>query len=297
MKSLFKIMFGALVLAAGLLGAVPVHGADDQIVAVLSSNGTPYKQALEGLQQALGYAVPSYVLTEGQPKIPENARIIIAIGGKATVFPYPGRRLLIYCLAPGIKVKPEDHDGPLLKIHTSPSVHTVISQLKELQPALKRIAVLWAGDSIQDYIDQKKEIANSLGVEIVSDRIRDPQDLPDHLRALKGKVDAIWFPPDAAMVTPRNFITVKEFASSNGIPFYVPSDGMVEQGATASVYRSFYEIGQTAGEMAHLRLQGHSNVDNVFSNQEHVAINMTSAKACGLPLSSEVLKKAEKVFP
>src|SRR5207249_9943195 len=121
-----------------------------------------------------------------------------------------------------------------------------IAEFKQLQPALKRLAVVWAGESIQDYIDQKNDIADRLGVEMVSDRVRNSDDLPDHLRALKGKVDAVWLPPDAAMVTPKNFATIKEFSLANGIPFYVPSEGLVAQGAAVSVSASFTDIGALA---------------------------------------------------
>ncbi len=204
---------------------------------------------------------------------------------------------MIYCLAPGTKINPENHSGGLLKIHTSPSVYLTLSKLKELQPSLKRLAVIWSSDSIQDFIDQRKDIAQRLGIEMVSDRVRNLDDLPDHLRALKGKIDAIWMPPDVAMVTPKNFTTIKEFSLANGIPFYVPSEGLVEQGAMASVTSSFTEIGSLTGKMARQALAGPLDTDRVFPEKIHVAVNLRTAKTCNLNISPELLKQAEMVIP
>jgi putative ABC transport system substrate-binding protein len=275
----------------------PVFGSDDGVVAVLSSHSGPYQQAFEGFQQAFGHSIPSFALSDGTPRIPSGTRVILAIGGKAALYSYPSGPLLVYCLAPGTKVKAEGHSGGLLKIHTNPSVFLTVSKFKELQPSLTRLAVVWAGDSIQDYIDQTKDIAERLGVDMVSDRVLNPNDLPDHLRALKGKVNAIWLPPDAAMVTPKNFATIKEFSLANSIPFYVPSDGLVDQGATASVYCSFGEIGALAAQMVHQALNGALNTDRAFPEKTHLAVNLTAAKVCNLKISSEVLKQADKVVP
>jgi hypothetical protein len=275
-----------------------VFGADEPVIVVLTSNTGAYKEALQGFQEAYGHTVPIYALSEGEPRIPSGTRVIVAIGGKAALYDkYPDHALLIYCLAPGTKIKPDGHPGGLLKIHTSPGPYLSISKFKELQPSLKRLVVIWAGDSIQDYIDQKKDISQRLGVEIISDRVQNPVDLPDHLRALKGKIDGIWLPADASMVTPRNFETIKGFSISNSIPFYVPSDGLVEQGALASVTGSFADIGALAGKMAGEALKGPLQTDRVFVETSHVTVSLSSAKNCNLTIPPDVLKQVEKVFP
>jgi hypothetical protein len=291
--------YSLVLLTLAAVGALPARasGADDAVVAVLSSNSGPYQQAFQGFQQAFGSAIPSYTLSEGKPTIPSRARVIVAFGGKAALAHYPMHGTLIYCLAPGTKIGPEEHDGPLVKVHTSPAVLLTVQKFKELQPALKRLAVLWAGESIKDYFEHKKDVAGRLGVDLVSDRVTDPDELPNHLRTLKGTVDAIWLPPDAAMVTPKNFATIKEFSLANGIPFYVPSEGLVEQGATASLSASFGEIGALAARMAHQAQDGPPNVDNVFPEKSHLAVNLTAARACNLKISPDILKQADKVVP
>ncbi len=265
----------------GGLGLCPLRAfaANDAVIVVLSSNSGPYQHAFIGLKEAFGQSVPSWVVSEGELRIPPNTRVIVAVGGKAAVYPsYPPNSFLIYCLSPGIRLAVGEHPGGILEIQTSPSVYSTLSKFKELQPSLKRLVVLWSSEAIKVYFDQKKEIADRLGVELISDRVRNSDDLPDHLRALKGKVDALWLPSDAAMITPKNFATIKEFSLGNGIPFYVPSEGLVEQGATASVSASFEELGALAAQMAHQALKGPLNTDRVFPEKYHVAVNLTSAK-------------------
>src|SRR5690349_7899748 len=110
------------------------------VVAVLSSNSGPYREALEGFTSAFGRTVTSFSLSEGDPKIPSGTRVIVAIGSKAALYPhYPSQATLIYCLAPGTKIKPSEHSGPLVKVHTSPSIKLTLSKFKEIQPSLKKL--------------------------------------------------------------------------------------------------------------------------------------------------------------
>jgi hypothetical protein len=67
-----------------------------------------------------------------------NDKVIIAIGGKAAIYPYPEGPILIYCVAPNIKLNNRNHAGSLVKIQTNPSVFVTISRYKELQPSLRR---------------------------------------------------------------------------------------------------------------------------------------------------------------
>jgi len=289
--------FFLFALLAGAVLPVAAFGSDDSVVAVLSSDSGPYRQAFDGFQKAFGREVHVYSLSEGEPKIPPETRVIVAFGGKAALYPYQPGPLLIYCLAPGTKIKAGEHRGGLLKIHTSPNVYMTLSKFKDLQPTLKRLAVIWAGDSIKDYVAQKKDMADRTGIEMLSDRVLNPDDLPNHLRALKGKIDAIWLPPDAFIVTPKNFATIKAFSLANNIPFYVPSNALVEQGGTASANCSFEEIGELVAQMVPQALSGSLTTDNVFPSLLHFSVNLSAAKTDNLKIPPELLKQADLVVP
>src|SRR5688572_19803327 len=82
-----------------------LEGAEAPLVVVLSSNSGPYKEAFQGFQEAFGQTVPVLVMTQGDPQVPRHTRVIVAIGGKAALYPnYPPNARLIYALAPGIRI-------------------------------------------------------------------------------------------------------------------------------------------------------------------------------------------------
>ncbi len=78
-QTLYRFFLSALLGLAVSPGQV--FCSDDAVVAVLTTRSGPYQQALEGFQQAFGHPVPSYALSDGEPKIPSGTRIIVAIGG------------------------------------------------------------------------------------------------------------------------------------------------------------------------------------------------------------------------
>jgi putative tryptophan/tyrosine transport system substrate-binding protein len=273
-------------------------GADEPVVVVLSSNSGPYKEAFQGFQEAFGQPVPFFVLAKDDLKVPLQTRVIVAIGGKAALYAkYPSQSTLIYCLAPGTRIGASEHSGMRVKIHTSPSPLLVISKMQAIQPSLKRLGVLWSGESIRDYFDQKDVVLKRFGIELVSHRVVRADDLPDHLRAMEGKVDAIWLPPDATMVTPKNFTTIKGFAVAHQIPFYVPSEGLVEQGAVASFSTSFKEIGALVARTVQKSRSEGMMPESVFPDSIRWAINASAAKACNLKIPAEMLQQADKLIP
>jgi len=272
----------------------------EEVVAVLSSDAAPYEEALNGLRETYSQPIVTIRLAREAFKLPRDGAIVVAFGGKAALevasssFQGP----IIYGLAPGVKLHTQPRSGTLVKIHTSPAIALVLKRYKELQPSLHRLAVLWIGDSIADYFEQKEQLQTSFGVELISVRMKTLDDLPTQLRNLQGKTDAIWMPPDASLITPQSFAAVREFCRAQHIPFYVPSDGLVDKGATAAVYTSFHDLGRIAGSVAK-KVDARDVTDStvVFPDKASIAINVSAAAQSGLKIPTEILQKADKVVP
>jgi ABC-type uncharacterized transport system substrate-binding protein len=267
------------------------------VLAVLSSNLAPYEEAYAGFQEAIGESTPQITLSQGKLEVPNSTRIIVAIGGKAALANYPEGKLLIYCLAPGVQVKSQGRDTRVIKIHNSPQGVRVISKLKEIQPGLKHLAVLWTSPSLEDYVSNTSR-SPDLGIAVSTERLESTDDLPNRLRALKGKADALWVLPDPLLINPTTIAMLKEYSWSNRIPFYAPTEGLVEQGgAVAAVSSSFRETGRVAGLAARRATAGTLDISEIYPEQIHITLNMTVAKQTGLEISSTVLKEANKVLP
>ncbi len=283
--------------AAALSVAAAPHSWGAEVIAVLSSSMGPYQQALAGFVEAYGQPVPSQVLSEGDPLIASDTRLIVAIGGKAAIHAYPSRLPVLYFMAPGTYMSATDRRAPMIKIYMTPSASVTIHKLKELQPAMTTLGILTATNSRDEFNLQMMEVGQSLGVDVIIENLASVDDLPDHLRSLKSKINALWMPPDPLLLTPRNFKMMNEFCQSNNIPFYVSTAQLVDLGATGAIITSFKDIGRCAAETAKKVLAGKYQGDKVYPERFETILNSSAIKKANSPLSPEAVRHADKVIP
>jgi ABC-type uncharacterized transport system substrate-binding protein len=268
------------------------------VVVVLSSESGPYEEALAGFRESFSQPFATLVLSKGDPDIPKSTHLIVAIGGKAAMYPYEAWRVpLIYCVAPGVYANREQHTGPQTKVYVSPPPRILLQKLKELQPGLRRLGALWVGESALTYGPALKHEGERLGVTVLTERLKSPDELPDYLRAIKGRADALWIAPDPQLITPQSFGMMRQFALNNSIPLYASIDGLADKGAAASVSVSFHEMGRKAGVMAMQALAGTSEVPTAaYGDTVSVTINTAAAVQSGLSIPAEILNKADRVI-
>lgn len=282
----------ALAVAAAL--ALCAESRAAEVVAVLGSELGPYREAYESLRTAYGSDIE--ILPLGV-KPPRSAKVVVALGGKAALQPYSERVALIYGLAPGLEITPETHDGPIAKIKMEPAAGALIKKLRELQPGLRKLGVVWSSENRTSEIRQLAETSAASGVTVVVERISGSGELPAALRRLKGAVGALWLPPDPLVINARNFETIKQFAYENDVPFYVPTSGLVEKGAPAAVAVSPRETGRAAAAAARAALGGSALPAEIFIDRVEVFINASAAAECGLAIPESAAKAAAKVHP
>lgn len=285
------------VLTAGMWLAASGTGWAQDVVAVLSSNLVPYREALEGFQEVFGESVPTYNLSENSPKLPPGTRVVVSFGGKAALFPYPEAVTLIYAMAPGIDFKFAKRPGPSVQIEMLTDERAIVPKLKDIQPALKRLAVLWVSNSIDDNVERMQEASAPMEIEIVPERLKSPDELPERLRSIYKDVDAIWLMPDPFLINSQSFAVLKEFSWSNKVPLYVPAAGLVEQGATASISASFREIGRAAASAARRVLAKKPVEDPVYPEKVETVLSLKAATNAGLLIPPDVVKSLDKVVP
>ncbi len=257
-------------------------GQGQEVVAVLSSRLGPYLEAFDGFQQAFGRPVRSIELREDNLEMHDETRVVVAFGGKAALSNYPDHVVLIYCMAPGTRMAPGRRPGSVVEIRMLPRAGSVFSKFRQIQPSLQRIALLWSAPSMEEYLPQVWEAARIAGVEVRSERLEVPADLPDRVRALYGNVDAIWLLPDPILVNEQSFSILKEFSWANRVPFYAPTAGLVDRGATASVSTSFREIGREAARAVRDVLRGNPVPGTVYPREVEVTLHAKAAEVFSL---------------
>ena len=282
-------------LVAAIL-AVPACAAP-QVQAVLSADTRPYREAWEGFLAELGDAAALDVVgVPDSDKSFESARVIVAFGSKAALQEYPPGRKLIITMAPSVSKRGRGRTD-LVHVAMTPSPRALLASLRALQPGLKSLAVVWKSEFYGDqYVPLLREAGKAIGVEVNSVEVGDDADIPDLMRSLYGRADALWLPPDPLVISEANFILFKDFSLSNRVPLYVPIPSLAERGATASVGVSFGAIGRSAARVAKQALAGEAPSLS-FAEPAETVLNGASALKVGLKISPETLKSLSRVIP
>lgn len=252
--------------------------AAQPVAAVFGSESGPYQEALKGLKEELKEEVVAFFLNQGEPSIPASIRVVVAFGSKAALRKYPGAISLVYAMAPGTIVRPED----AVKICMEPDHAVLVKNLKELYPKLKRLGVLWQSPRFKSYIGELRAAAAPWGVAIEDAFIESGDQVPDELRKIHGRIDALWLVPDPLLVNAKLLPVFVQFSHSNKVPLFVSTAGLLDHGAAASVGPSFREMGRQAG-LAARRALGHQRQEGlIYPVQIEVVVNKAVAERVGL---------------
>ena len=148
-----------------------------------------------------------------------------------------------------------------------PAPQSLVAGLSRLQPAMKRLALIWSEAGFEPYARAVRAEAAERGIDARLVRIADPGELPSRLRSLQGRVDALWLAPDARLVTPVGFATLRDFSRAARTPFYAPTAGLVREGATASVAPDWSDIGRAAAAAARRVAAGERVTEYVYAER------------------------------
>lgn len=246
--------------------------------AVLSSESEHYRQAFEGFQAEWGSPVPAAVL--GRDEVPQSGPLVV-FGSRAALRPWPEAKTVIACLAPGAAPRAD-----LLTVELLPDPAVLVARLKKLMPGLKTLRVLWSSDVQDSEVGELASAGAAQGVKVLSERVVNPSRLPESLRGVAGKADALWLMPDPLLVNARNFAVLREYSAAARVPFFAPTEGLAEKGATATVATPFPEVGRAAAKALRELEAGGKPHNPYHPTRVVVTVSASAAKAAGLDLSA-----------
>lgn len=262
-----------LLSALGLL-ALPARAG--RVLAVLSSDSPHYRRAFDGFQSAWGSSVPFVVL--GRDRVPEPPGAVVAFGSRAALRRWPAGTRLVACLAPG--ARPE----AAARIDLLPEPVLLMTRMKELLPDLRVLRVLWSSDAESDSVGEFVRAAARQGLAARSEQILRPEELPERLRSLRGRADAVWLMPDPALVNARDFAILREYAAAARVPFLAPTEGLARLGATATLAAPFREAGRAAAEALRAQERGEPLRRRLHPAGLRVEVNAAEAARVGLDM-------------
>ena len=256
----------ALAVAAIVL-ACPWPARAAAVVAVLSADRGVYRAAFDGLRAAFGADVPLR-LAAADLALDPDTRVVVAIGGRAALHEYPSGVSVVYCLAPSMDVAAARWAaGRRARVRVVPKPAALIAKVKSLQPAARSVALLWSSAEYDEYASQVAAEGKHAGIEVLAHPV-EPTEILRALPLLRGRAQAVWLAPDPLLVTPAAFRMIAAVTARAGIAFYAPSADLVQEGATAAIAVSPYDMGRAAAGAVRLALAGKPLPSDLYADPE-----------------------------
>jgi len=218
-----------------------------------------------------------------------------AIAAKLEIFDQP----VVFCMV----LNPEAHGlpaGNMIGIAVRPAAEAQLAALRSLisnRPRI-RIGVLYDEDQSGDFIRQAHRAAKQQGLELLAVAVHRQDDIPNAVRALLPKIDALWLIQDQAVISESAIPFFLESTLGAKVPLFTFSSTLVQQGALGALVVDPWTVGQQAAHIAVSRLKGHHASAGLLQTPEHLqlALNINSAEYLGLALPPELIRLAGHLF-
>lgn len=279
-------------------------------VAILKSSDLPYyEQAVMGFKAAIPTTTKvreynlSGQLTRGR-EIGKSLRasppdLIFAVGLKAAmatkleIFDTP----VVFCMV----LNPEAHGLPahnMTGIAVRPSADTQLAALRSSIPNRTRVGVLYHEEHSGDFIRQAQRAAKQQGLELVAVAIHHQDEIPNALRALLLKIEALWLIQDQTVVSESAIPFFLASTLDANVPVFTFSSTLVQQGALGALVLNPWTVGQQAARIAQDRLNDHQTSAGLLQNPDNpqLVLNLNAAEHLGVALSPEVIRLAGHLF-
>jgi len=302
-----RLRFGVLVLF-GFMSLASVAGATE--IAILMSASLPYyDQAVMGFKAGLPptTTIREYhlngQLAEGR-RIAKSLRaappdLVFAVGLKAAlaakleIFDQP----VVFCMV----LNPEAHGLPtanMTGISVRPPADIQLGALHSALPNQLRIGVLYDDALSGDFIRQAHQAAKQQGLILHAVAISRQEEIPDGVRALLPRIDALWLIQDQTVISESAIPFFLESTLEAKVPLFTFSSTLVQQGAIGALVLDPWAIGQQATRVAHARLTGSHAAAGLLQNPDHpqFALNVKTAEYLGLALPPELVRVAGHLF-
>lgn len=289
--------------------ATPLHvNAAGDIAVIRSRDLEPYNQAFAGFSEVCSSHINQYTLggdRASQQRMAQaiaetKPRLVLAIGlvaAKLAKEHLQNARTLYIMVS-----NPKKYDlvgNNIAGITLNIPVDAQFKAYKTLVPGLKSIGVIYDANNSGELIREANAVSKKLGVELVAVSVRSQKEVPEALRGMLGKVDAIWMVPDETVVTTDSFKYFLLTTLENGVPFFAASDIFVEAGALAALTPDYTDVGRQGCQLAMGFLDGQATVADVGARpprQVNLSLNMKTARKIGLAIPTSIIESARVVY-
>jgi len=173
-----------------------------------------------------------------------------------------------------------------------------IEMYTQLLPKAKKWGTIYhQGDSHSlGLIKEMRESAKRLSIDVMEAVISSGEEAPQAASFLAGKVQAFHIIYDDTVLS--SLEAVVKICNEKKVPLFTSDLESVSQGALAAYGLNFFTIGYSAGKRAARILKGENPGQIPWGRIEKLSlvVNEKAARAQGMILSPELLKRADKII-
>ncbi len=286
------------VLSGGRAKAVP---SEARVAALLSEDITAYREALEGFKRVYKGPVVDFDMGQAGVRLGElrasHPALVLAVGVRAAKAAAEGFADLpvVYCMVldPGVNgISGSNVTGVTLAI----PVKRQIEGFRQVLPGLARLGVVYSPAKSGSLMEEARPAAAALGVTLLSESVQRSEQVPDALARLAGKVDGLWLPPDATVVTKETFRLALELSLARKVPLMVFNSQFVKAGALLALSPDYGASGSEAARIVKLILSGKKPAEiPMTAARGTLVVNVGTARSLGLEIPPSVLKSSQQV--
>lgn len=170
--------------------------------------------------------------------------------------------------------------------------------LLQLVPTVKTIGVVYnPGETNSEYnILEVENVCKTKNLKLLKVAVSNTSEVYAAAQSLVGKIDAFYVSADNTVITAMD--AVIKISEKNEIPLLPGVSSNVEQGGFGTLGPNYYDVGVEAAKIADKIIKGEKPADIPVSTAKNFEyfFNLKSAKATGVVIPEDLLKKASKVY-
>ncbi len=194
---------------------------------------------------------------------------------------------------------PNQHPPYMTGIGTFQPVKSAFQILRELQPNIKKVGVVWnPGEQCSEAcLNQARKICNELGVTLVEAIATNTSEVAEAARSLMAKgIEAVWIGGDTVAMSSAGMII--NLAKQSGIPVFTNDPVDASHGALFGIGANYHTVGVYTANMAAEVLGGKSpsefRIENVIPEELKINKEVLSTLGKSWHLSDNILEILKK---
>jgi ABC-type uncharacterized transport system substrate-binding protein len=213
--------------------------------------------------------------------------------GKPIVFTY-----LANAVAAGAGRNDEDHLPNVTGVYNTAAYEDMLVLIREVLPNARMLGTLFVPAEVNMvyHREQLNQAARKFNMEVVAMAANTSSEVPDAALALTSqKIDGICQIP--GNLTAAAFSSIAAAARKARLPIFAFTSTQARQGAAIALARDYFDAGKEAGLLAARVMRGENPANIPFHpySKNRLLVNPEAARAVGLELPLQLVKKAEEV--